>query len=246
MSRVVGVDVGGTFTDVVVLDGPSVVGRKVRTTPDQSDGVTQALSDWIDDATTILHGTTAGTNALIEGRGATTALVTTRGFEDLLEIGRQARPSLYDPFVDRPVALSPRSLRIGYAGDVEAIGALLERAGPEAVAVALVRSYTDPSEEIHLGERLQDMVDVPVSVGALVSPQFREYERIATTVLNAYLTPELAGYLSSLDRRVGGGRRLVMTSSGGLLPFAAASAYAGRLVLSGPAAGVVAATHPSL
>ena len=242
MSRVVGVDVGGTFTDVVVLDGQSVVGRKVRTTPDQSDGVAQALSGWIDDATTILHGTTAGTNALIEGRGATTALVTTRGFEDLLEIGRQARPSLYDPFVDRPVALSPRSLRIGYAGDVEAIGALVEQADPEAVAVALVRSYMDPSEEIHLGERLQDMVDVPVSVGALVSPQFREYERIATTVLNAYLTPELAGYLSSLDRRVGGGRRLVMTSSGGLLPFAAASAHAGRLVLSGPAAGVVAAT----
>ncbi|HEX2404394.1 MAG TPA: hydantoinase/oxoprolinase family protein, partial [Acidimicrobiia bacterium] len=106
----------------------------------------------------------------------------------------------------------------------------------------LVRSYLDPSEEIHLAEKLQDMVDVPVSVGALVSPQFREYERIATTVLNAYLTPELAGYLSNLDRRVGGGRRLVMTSSGGLLPFSAASAHAGRLVLSGPAAGVVAAT----
>ncbi len=116
MSRVVGVDVGGTFTDVVVLDGESVVGHKVRTTADQSDGVFRALSDRVDDATTILHGTTAGTNALIEGRGAATALVTTSGFEDLLEIGRQARPSLYDPFADRPVALSPRSMRIGYAG----------------------------------------------------------------------------------------------------------------------------------
>jgi N-methylhydantoinase A len=242
VSRVVGVDVGGTFTDVVVLDGESVIGHKVRTTPDQSDGVVRALSDRVDDVTTVLHGTTAGTNALIEGRGATTALVTTRGFEDLLEIGRQARPSLYDPFADRPVALCPRGLRFGYAGDVEAITELVEQAAPGAVAVALVRSYADPSEEIHLAERLRDMVDVPVSVGALVSPQFREYERIATTVLNAYLTPELAGYLSSLDRRVGGGRRLVMTSSGGLLPFAAASAYAGRLVLSGPAAGVVAAT----
>jgi len=242
VSRVVGVDVGGTFTDVVMLDGESVAGHKVRTTRDQSDGVARALSDRIDDATTILHGTTAGTNALIEGRGAKTALVTTRGFEDLLEIGRQARPSLYDTYADRPAALSPRSLRFGYAGDVEALTALVEQAAPEAVAVALVRSYTDPSDEIHLAERVQDMVDVPVSVGALVSPQFREYERIATTVLNAYLTPELAGYLSSLDRRVGGGRRLVMTSSGGLLPFSAASAHAGRLVLSGPAAGVVAAT----
>jgi N-methylhydantoinase A len=239
---VVGVDVGGTFTDVVVLDDDSVAGHKVRTTPDQSDGVARGLAGRIDDTTTILHGTTAGTNALIEGRGATTALVTTNGFEDLLEIGRQARPSLYDSFADRPVALSPRSLRFGYAGDVKAVAAWVEQASPEAVAVALVRSYTNPSDEMDLAERLQELIDVPVSVGALVSPQFREYERIATTVLNAYLTPELAGYLTSLDRRVGGGRRLVMTSSGGLLPFSAASGYAGRLVLSGPAAGVVAAT----
>jgi N-methylhydantoinase A len=237
------VDVGGTFTDVVVLDGESIAGHKVRTTADQSDGVAQALSGvGIDDATTILHGTTAGTNALVQGKGARTALVTTRGFEDLLEIGRQARPSLYDPFSDRPAALSPRDLRFGYAGDVEAIGALVEEAGAEAVAVALVRSYLDPSEEIDLAQRLSDRLDVQVSVGAVVSPQFREYERIATTVLNAYLTPELAGYLSRLDGAVGGGRRLVMTSSGGLLPFAVASAYAGRLVLSGPAAGVVAAS----
>ena len=243
MSRVVGVDVGGTFTDIVVLDRESIAGHKVRTTADQSDGVARALSDvGIDDETTILHGTTAGTNALIEGRGARTALVTTRGFEDLLEIGRQARPSLYDSFVDRPQVLSPRGLRFGYDGDIEAIGGLIEEAGPEAIAVALVRSYLHPSEEMELAERLRNRVDVPVSVGALVSPQFREYERIATTVLNAYLTPELAGYLSRLDTALEGGRCLVMSSSGGLLPIAAASAYGGRLVLSGPAAGVVAAT----
>ena len=243
MSRVVGVDVGGTFTDVVVLDGESITGYKVRTTADQSDGVAQALlGTGIDDATTILHGTTAGTNALIQEKGARTALVTTSGFEDLLEIGRQARPSLYDPLSDRPAALSPRDLRFGYSGDVEAIGALVEEADVEAVAVALVRSYLDPSEEIDLARRLRDRIDAPVSVGAVISPQFREYERIATTVLNAYLTPELAGYLSRLDGAVGGGRRLMMTSSGGLVPFAVASAYAGRLVLSGPAAGVVAAS----
>ena len=127
MSRVVGVDVGGTFTDVVVLDGESMDGHKVRTTADQSDGVARALSDaGIDEGTTILHGTTAGTNALIEGRGARTALVTSPGFEDLLEIGRQARPSLYDPFVDRPDALCPRDLRFGYTGDVEAIGGMVD------------------------------------------------------------------------------------------------------------------------
>ena len=243
MSRVVGVDVGGTFTDVVVLDGESIAGYKVRTTADQSDGVARALSGTgIDDATTILHGTTAGTNALIQGKGARTALVTTSGFEDLLEIGRQARPSLYDPLIDRPAALSPRDLRFGYADDVGAVAGLVEEAGAEAVAVALIRSFLDPSEEIDLARRLGDRVGAPVSVGAVISPQFREYERIATTVLNAYLTPELAGYLSRLDGAVGGERRLMMTSSGGLLPFAVASAFAGRLVLSGPAAGVVAAS----
>ena len=243
MSRVVGVDVGGTFTDVVVLDHESITGRKVRTTADQSDGVANALSDiGIDDATTILHGTTAGTNALIEGRGARTALVTSSGFEDLLEIGRQARPALYDSFVDRPQVLSPRELRFGYDGDIRAIAGLVAEAVPEAVAVGLVRSYLDPSEEMELAERLRDEVDAPVSVAALISPQFREYERIATTVLNAYLTPVLAGYLSRLDSVLEGGRRLVMTSSGGLLPFDVASDYSGRMVLSGPAAGVVAAT----
>jgi N-methylhydantoinase A len=243
VSRIVGVDVGGTFTDVVVVDGDSLLGHKVPTTADQSEGVARAVAvAEIDPGTTFLHGTTAGTNTLIEGRGARTALITTQGFEDLIEIGRQARPSLYDPFVDRPPALAPRHLRFGYAGDFEAIRALIDAADPEALAVALVRSYLDPSQELGLAERLQSEFDAPVSVGALVSPEFREYERIATTVLNAYLTPELAGYLARLDHSVEAGRRLVMTSSGGLLPFAGAATNAGRLVLSGPAAGVVAAT----
>ena len=185
-----------------MLDGESIVGHKVRTTADQSDGVVEALWDvGLDDVTTILHGTTAGTNALIEGRGARTALVTTHGFEDLLEIGRQARPSLYDSFVDRPQVLSPRELRFGYDGDIEAIAGLVEGAGPGAVAVALGALLPGSIRGNGAADRLRDRVDAPISVGALVSPQFREYERIATTVLNAYLTPELAGYLSRLDRR---------------------------------------------
>jgi N-methylhydantoinase A len=112
----------------------------------------------------------------------------------------------------------------------------------EAIAVALVRSYSDPRLELELAERIASELGVPVSAGAVVSPAFREYERIATTVLNAYLSPEVAGYLARLDEMVPAGHRLVMTSSGGLLPFASATGYAGRLVLSGPAAGVVAAT----
>jgi N-methylhydantoinase A len=243
----VGVDVGGTFTDVVVFTGNSVAGHKLPTTPDQSVAVANALADAAVDADSVfLHGTTAGTNALLEGRGARTALVTSRGFEDLIEIGRQARPSLYDSFVDRPPPLVERSLRFGFDGDVDAIRRSIAIESPEAIAVALVRSYSDPIAEIDLAGTLLRECGVPVSAGARVSPLFREYERIATTVLNAFLTPEVAGYLACLDSAVLAGRRLVMTSSGGLLPFGSAVDYAGRLVLSGPAAGVVAATELAL
>ncbi len=244
MPLIIGVDVGGTFTDVVVFDGDVVVGHKLPTTSDQSVAVAEGLEDvGAGDDSVFLHGTTAGTNALLEGRGARTALVTSPGFEDVIEIGRQARPSLYDSFVDRPPPLVDRSLRFGFDGDLAALIRSLEEAGPEAIAVALVRSYSDPGEELDLAERLTEETGVPVSVGARVSPAFREYERVATTVLNAFLTPEVAGYLDRLDVAVVAGRRLVMTSSGGLLPFESAVEYAGRLVLSGPAAGVVAATE---
>ncbi|MGH8951879.1 MAG: hydantoinase/oxoprolinase family protein [Acidimicrobiia bacterium] len=243
MPATVGVDVGGTFTDVVVFDGETIAGHKLSTTADQSVAVAAALdAAGVDARTMFLHGTTAGTNALLEGRGAKCALVTSRGFEDLIEIGRQARPSLYDSFVDRAPVLVPRPLRIGYDGDFEALRPLLADAAPEVIAVALVRSYSDPTEELDLASRLASELDLPVSAGAVVSPAFREYERIATTVLNAFLTPEVAGYLERLDRTIAAGQRLVMTSSGGLLPFASAGKYAGRLVLSGPAAGVVAAS----
>ncbi len=242
MSSTVGVDVGGTFTDVVVLDGGSIIGRKLPTTVDQALGVSRAMREaGVGNETVFLHGTTAGTNALLEGNGARTALVTSPGFEDLIEIGRQARPSLYDPFVDRAPALAPRPLRLGYT-DFDQVRARLAEIDPEAVAVALVRSYSDPSNELELADRLRSELDIPVSAGAVVSPAFREYERIATTVLNAYLTPEVAGYLARLDEMLPSAQHLVMTSSGGLLPFASAAAYSGRLVLSGPAAGVVAAT----
>jgi N-methylhydantoinase A len=240
----VGVDVGGTFTDIVVFDAGAVSGHKVATTPDQSVAVASALGDaGIGPDSVFLHGTTAGTNALLEGRGARTALVTSRGFEDVIEIGRQARPSLYDPFADRPPPLVERKLRFGYDGDLAALRRSIRAADPEAIAVALIRSYSDPGEELDLADKLSQEMEVPVSVGARVSPLFREYERIATTALNAFLTPEVAGYLGRLDRAVGADRRLVMTSSGGLLPFGSAVGYAGRLVLSGPAAGVVAATE---
>ena len=242
MPLTVGVDVGGTFTDVVAFDGETLVGGKVPTTPDQSIGVVSALADLdMTPETLFLHGTTAGTNALLEERGARVVLVTSKGFEDLIEIGRQARPSLYDPFADRPAPLVPNHLRIGVEGQLEEILDKLEVLEPEAVAVALIRSFEASGEELLLASTIEEGLGVPVSTGAKVSPGFREYERIATTVLNAFLAPEVSGYLQHLGDKVAASSRLVMTSAGGLLPFEVASELAGRLVLSGPAAGVVAA-----
>jgi N-methylhydantoinase A len=240
----VGVDVGGTFTDVVAFDGETLIGGKVPTTADQSIGVMNALANLeMGPESLFLHGTTAGTNALLEGRGARVALVTSEGFEDLIEIGRQARPSLYDPFADRPVPLVPDRLRVGVNGQPEEVLDRLGALEPEAVAVALIRSFDAPDEELSLASTIGERLGVPVSTGAKVSPGFREYERIATTVLNAYLSPEVSGYLGRLGDKVAASSRLVMTSAGGLLPFEVASELAGRLVLSGPAAGVVAAAE---
>lgn len=223
----VGVDVGGTFTDLVVVEGGSVRGLKVPTTPDQSVGVSAALAGIAAD--TFLHGTTAATNTLLEERGASVALITDQGFEDLIEIARQDRPSLYDPGADRPEPLVSRGSRYtdpGQLGD------------EEIVAVALLDSYRDGSGERAIAGQLTR----PYALSSVVSPEFREYERVATTVLTAYLTPSVAEYLGELDRGLDIGTKLVMTSAGGLVPFGEAADMAGRLVLSGPAGGVVAAS----
>ncbi len=226
MPAIIGVDVGGTFTDVVVSVEGRLETRKIPTTPDQSDGVAAGVSGVAADV--FLHGTTAATNTLLEERGATVALVTDPGYEDLIEIGRQDRPSLYDSSVDRPEPLVPRRLRFSDPEDVS---------DADIVAVALIDSYLDPSREREAAGRL----DLPTVLSSVVSPEFREYERLATTVLAAYLTPSVQGYLRSLDDRLEARSRLVMTSAGGLIPFSEASGLAGRLVLSGPAGGAVAA-----
>jgi N-methylhydantoinase A len=241
--QIIGIDVGGTFTDVVVFDGSGVSGHKVPTSPDQSVAVTATLAGLAAGSESLLlHGTTAGTNAILEERGAKVALVTTAGFEDLIEIARQSRPSLYDSFIDRPSPLVERDLRIGFDGDPRSLADFVRGSDAESVAVALVRSYQEPSEEEGLASMLAAEIEVPVSVAAHVSPPFREYERLATTVLDAYLTPEVSGYLERIDTVIPMRSRQVMTSAGGLLPFGSAMARAGALVLSGPAAGVVAAS----
>jgi N-methylhydantoinase A len=238
---VVGVDVGGTFTDVVVYDGTLVGSWKTPTTSPQSAGVIEAVQRFVsNEELHFLHGTTVATNALLEGNGARVVFVTSAGFEDLIEIGRQARPSLYDLSIDRPVPLVSRTDRIGHS-DIDQTLDALRGLDPDALAVGLLDSFRDPTEERALSKAMRHAhPDVPLSISSHVSPGFREYERFATTVIDAYLAPRVAGYLHDLNDQISAESASVMTSSGGLLPFDAAESAVGTLTLSGPAAGVVA------
>ena len=260
-----GVDVGGTFTDLVALSEGTVITAKVPSTPrDQSEGVMNAVgaSEVSPGAIGALaHGMTVATNALLERRGARTALVTTEGFRDVLEIARQNRPSLYDLTRDRPPALVPRELRftvkerMGPEGEVvaldedsleEAVSAIRE-AGVESVAVCLLFAFMHPEHEERVGLRLREtMPDVHVSLSSEVLPEFREYERFSTTAADAYLAPKLAAYLRNLEGKVreeGMPSPLVMQSAGGVVRVVDAVEDAAAFVLSGPAGGVVGAAH---
>jgi N-methylhydantoinase A len=262
-----GVDVGGTFTDAVLLDGGAVHTAKLPTTPsEESLGVMRAVEAVLERAgaevaavESFAHGMTVGTNALLEERGARTALVATGGFGDLLEIGRQDRPDLYRLCAPKPVPLVERDLRfeaaerVGPEGVVEALGEeeperlarAIEESGAEAVAVCLLFSYLDPSHEeriaAHLRERLPG---VHVSASHEVLPRFREYERCSTTVVDAYLSPLLGRYLGKLGEateEAGLPHPQVMRSSGGVAPAEEAARGGAWSVLSGPAGGAVGA-----
>ncbi|MEY2475645.1 MAG: N-methylhydantoinase [Actinomycetota bacterium] len=219
-----GVDTGGTFTDVVLDDGRIA---KVLSRPDDPAAAVAAALDG--EAVDVLaHGTTVATNAVLERRGATVALVTDPGFEDVTEIGRQNRPSLYDPFADRPEPLVPRAHRIH-------VGAPMPE-GIDAVAVCLLHADLDPAPERAVADALG--ADVDVTCSHEISPEFREYERTSTAVINAYLRPVCRTYLRRLATLAP--EVLVMTSAGGLVPAAAAADRPAALLLSGPAAGVLA------
>ncbi|HDK45297.1 MAG TPA: hydantoinase/oxoprolinase family protein, partial [Actinobacteria bacterium] len=162
VANALGVDVGGTFTDFAAWDGSRLVAGKTSTTADQSDGVIDGSRRILHEpAGILLHGTTVATNALLERKGARTALVTSAGFTDVIEIGRQDRPSLYDAFKDRPEPLVPRSLRLPDGGDLAAL------ADAEAVAVALLWSFRHPGEEEEILEEIRSIApDVPVSLSS--------------------------------------------------------------------------------
>ena len=258
-----GVDVGGTFTDLVALMEGRVVTAKVPSTPhDQSEGVLRAVqSSGVEGVTAFAHGMTVATNALLERRGARTALVTTEGFRDVLEIGRQNRPHLYDLAQDRPDALIERALRfcvserMGPEGELEPLDeesvtqaiSDLREAEVEAVAVCLLFGFLHPEHERTLGAAIRDAIPhVHVSLSSEVLPEFREYERFATTAADAYLAPKLGAYLRNLADRAREARLpgpQVMQSSGGVVGLEAAAALASGCVLSGPAGGVVGAAY---
>lgn len=239
------VDVGGTFTDLVGWDGVRVLtGKVASTTDDQSVGVVAGAEQLDMDADRFLHGTTVATNALLEHRGALTALVTSPGFRDVIEIGRQDRPSLYDSFADRAVPLVDRAHRFE-ADDARDLDPRWGDA--EAIAISLLYGYEKGAAEQELAEAITTRwPHVAVSLSSVVAPEFREFERTSTTVLNAYLSPETGRYLDRLGSRAAAAglpRAIeVMRSSGGLIPIAEASAVPASILLSGPAAGVVAAS----
>jgi len=254
-----GVDVGGTFTDVAMWDGEAMAVGKVPSTPrDQSEGVMAGAGAAVPPGarSDLLHGTTVATNALLERRGARTLLVTDAGFESLIEIARQDRPSLYDPFADRARPLAEPEMRMGvrvppagHDDELDAAAAsvavVARDEGAEAVALCLMYSYADPVVERALAERVRRELGVPVSASAEVVAEFREYERFSTAVLNAFLSPEVARYMDNLAERAGRAGFIheisVMRSSGGLVSLGHASAFPASILLSGPAGGVVAA-----
>jgi N-methylhydantoinase A len=273
----VGVDTGGTFTDFVYQNAGDLRIFKVASTPDDpsraiSDGLRRvaAESGVALNAIEVVHGTTVGTNALLQRRGARTALVTTAGFEDVIEIGRQARPELYNLNAVKPPPLVPSELRFGINARVTAAREILEplrdsdleelieklrRVNCEAIAVSLLFSFVYPQHEKKIAKALGQL-GLPLSISSQILPEYREYERTSTVAVNAYLQPLMGRYLKRLvhskrpairgqkpnskDQRSPLALR-VMQSSGGSISAAAAASEPVRTILSGPAGGVVGA-----
>ena len=264
----IGIDAGGTFTDVCVYDETSQEIRvlKVSSTPADPgeavlEGVRRATAGGPGRIDYLAHGTTVATNALIEGRGAKTGLITTAGFGDLLDLGRQRRPKLYDFAARKPEPLVEAALRrevterIRYDGsvaraldpdEVRAEVRRLRDAGVEAVAVCFLYSYLRPEHERVVRDILaEELPDAFRSVSHEVLPEFREFERLSTVVVNAFIGPMMQRYLSRLRDRLAGvglaGDPKLMQSNGGVMPFPLAERFPVRTVLSGPSAGVVGA-----
>jgi N-methylhydantoinase A len=284
----IAIDTGGTFTDCVwVEDGRLKTLKVFSTHDDPSRAIAEALRKVGEGATpngtdaaktrvgaglTLLHGTTVGTNALLQRKGARVALITTSGFEDVIEIGRQARPRLYDFFFDRISPLVPRELRFGVKERMDSRGHVLERPSnaelarlreavrcvePDSIAISLLFSFANPENESAVASAVAEL-GKPLSVSYRILPEFREYERTSTVVVNAYLQPLMQRYMDKLVERAGmytegfdndshsvhkrnPPRIFVMQSSGGITALESAAREPVRTVLSGPAGGLVGA-----
>jgi len=264
MATAIGIDIGGTFIDIVIADRGDLRAVKVPSTPSSpADGVIAALEKEIEGGldpervTRLAHGTTIATNAILERSWARTALITTRGFRDIIEIGRQDRPSLYDLFQIRPQPVVPRDLRFEVTeridsegrvhmplerSDVERLIPILMEEGMEAVAVSFLFSYLNPEHEREVGRILSAKLGIPIVLSSDVLPEFREYERTSTTVISAALRPVVKGYIAGLEegtKRLGFKRSWQIMQSGGTVTSAGiAETIPARIALSGPAAGV--------
>jgi N-methylhydantoinase A len=259
---ILGVDVGGTFTDLVLLDGAGRIRihKLLTSAHDPSEAIVQGIAAiGAGPDTAVVHGATVATNALLERRGARTALITTAGFRDVLEIGRQTRPDLYALHPTRPSPLVPEGWRFEVSERVDchgtvivpldmsavdaAIGQMLAD-GIESAAVCFLFSFLYPDHERQVGARIAEMggTRAPfVSLSCEVLPEYREYERTSTTAINAYVAPLMDRYLGKLEQELGGRRLRIMQSNGGTISAGAARKLAARTALSGPAGGVAGA-----
>ena len=264
---IVGIDVGGTFTDIAILEDGRLRVHKLPSTPSDPSvgimkGVMEACPQFVDGGgefdADFVHGSTVATNALLEGKGGRTALITTLGFEDVLEIGRQNRSELYNLNVDRPVPLAPWELRFGLPERVDHNGTivedllpeaiqtcvqLIEEAGVDGIAVSFLFSFLNPAHEEAVLAALEKLPNNPfISISSKVLPEFREYERTSTVVVNSYVGQIVSRYLTSLENSLGKGLR-IMQSSGGSITARLAADQPVRTILSGPAGGVVGAFY---
>jgi N-methylhydantoinase A len=255
----IAVDTGGTFTDCVYLTPQGLRVLKLPSTPADPGVAILTATQQIAGIqpvevrhASIRHGTTVGTNALLERKGARVAFVTTAGFEDTISIGRQNRPQLYNLFFQKPAPLVPENLRFGVQERTACDGTILQpvthlaelvqavaAVQPEAIAVSLLFAFANPANEQAVCQALAAL-NVPISASHKILPEFREYERASTIVINAYLAPKMQTYLGALDRKLS---LTVMQSSGGIIDAKTAAEEPVRTILSGPAGGVVGAMH---
>ncbi|TDJ07181.1 MAG: hydantoinase/oxoprolinase family protein [Deltaproteobacteria bacterium] len=255
----IGIDTGGTFTDFVVLvDGEFSVHKELSTPIDPSIAIYQGIKKLIGDkldGTYIYHGTTIATNALLERKGSKIVLITTKGFEDIIEIGRQNRKELYNIFEQETKPLVERPYRVGIKERADFKGNILEQISkaemlklknkikklkPEAIAISLINSYASSKNELIVENLLKDL-GIPISVSSRILPEFREYERTSTVVINAYLIKKVFSYMNNLKVRLKQSKIFVLQSNGGLISTEQAGSEPVRILLSGPAGGVVGA-----